>query len=127
MVTAHSPLVAVEDVAAGCLVSSLDSNLYEFSRTSPAATRAACLALTPFFFAVTGRRFDPHSLCVVADWELDQDNLAEAQYRCLAHDSIRGAADPKIKPNLQEKERLDQLAQMAGDHLHEDDKDLLYK
>jgi hypothetical protein len=51
---------------------------------------------------VVGHRFNPNSLCVVADWDLNQEmNLAEKQYRILAHDTIRGGGDPRVKPNLQ--------------------------
>ncbi len=53
--------------------------------------------------------------------------MAEAQYRSLAHDTIRGAGDPKIKPNREEKEQIDRLVQSASDHLTAEETDLLYK
>lgn len=105
-VMVHTPLLHTDDIAAGCVMREENGNLE---------------------FTLVGRQFNPQSLCVVADWDLEQENLAEKQYRSLAHDKIRGAADPKIKPNLQEKEKLDRLIQMAADTLSEDDKDLLYK
>jgi len=105
-VMVHTPLLHTDDIAVGCVTREDNGNLE---------------------FTLVGRQFNPQSLCVVADWDLEQENLAEKQYRSLAHDKIRGAADPKIKPNLQEKEKLDRLIQMAADTLSEDDKDLLYK
>ena len=76
---------------------------------------------------VVGRKFNPASLCVVADWGIDLENLAEAQYRSLAHDAIRGGSDPKLKPNLHEKERIDRLVSRVGDRLDKEEQDLLYK
>lgn len=105
-VMVHTPLLHADDIAVGCVTREDNGNLE---------------------FTLVGRQFNPQSLCVVADWDLEQENLAEKQYRSLAHDKIRGAADPKIKPNLQEKEKLDRLIQMAADTLSENDKDLLYK
>jgi hypothetical protein len=78
-------------------------------------------------FAIVARSFNPLSLCVVADWDIDQDNLAELQYRSIAHDIIRGAADPSIKPNLQDKVKLDRIISAPGTHLTNDEMDLLYK
>jgi hypothetical protein len=78
-------------------------------------------------FTIANRSFNPLSLCVVADWDMDQDNLAELQYRSIAHDLIRGAADPSIKPNLQEKSKLDRIIGAPGTHLTNDEMDLLYK
>lgn len=63
---------------------------------------------------VAGRHFNPQSICVVADWDIDTENLAEKQYRALAHDTVRGGGDPKVKPNLQDKEQIERLVQMAG-------------
>ena len=35
---------------------------------------------------------------------MEVENLAEQQYRTLAHDTLRATADPSAKPNVEEKE-----------------------
>ena len=80
-----------------------------------------------FEFNLTNRPFN--SLNIVADWDKDQPNLCEIQYRCLAHDMLRGSADPGIKPNLQDKERIDKIVQDARYNIANisEEMDLLYK
>jgi len=80
-----------------------------------------------FEFNLTNRPFS--SLNIIADWDKDQPNLCEIQYRCLAHDMLRGSADPGIKPNLQDKERIDKIVQDARYNVANisEEMDLLYK
>lgn len=67
------------------------------------------------------------SLCVTADWDIDQENLSEQQYRCLAHDLLRGKLDPSIKPNLEDKGKIDKILNAAGTHMLFEEMDLLYR
>ena len=80
-----------------------------------------------FEFNLSNRPFS--SLNIIADWDKDQPNLCEIQYRCLAHDMLRGSADPGIKPNLQDKERIDKIVQDARYNVANisEEMDLLYK
>jgi len=71
--------------------------------------------------------FNGSCLRVIADWDMDVENLAEQQYRCLAHDTLRATADPTAKPNVEEKERIDRVVNAAGTNLKYADKDLLYR
>lgn len=85
---------------------------------------------TIFEFNLTGRNFSGQALQQVVDWEMemDADNPCEDMYRRLAHHTLcRGGSDHHIKPNLQEKERLDKILHAPGDHLKTEEKDLLYR
>lgn len=86
-------------------------------------------SIIEFSLNLPNKHFNANSLCVVADWDIRQDNLYEYQYRCLAHDMLpRGTSDPNIKPNLQDKENLERIVQDARSHnLSSEDMDLLYK
>ena len=78
---------------------------------TPPAVLRSMMDFAQLLMKVKSEQFNPASLCGVADWDLDADNLAEEQYRCIAHDIIRGAANPGIKPNLQDKEKIDRIVQ----------------
>mmetsp|Transcript_6861 Transcript_6861/g.11418 ORF Transcript_6861/g.11418 Transcript_6861/m.11418 type:complete len:873 (+) Transcript_6861:547-3165(+) len=86
---------------------------------------------TVYEFNLTGRNFSGQALQQVVDWEMEMeaDSPCEDMYRRLAHDSIRGrgGGDQAIKPNLQEKERLDKVLHAPGDHMKTEEKDLLYR
>jgi hypothetical protein len=43
-----------------------------------------------------------------------QENLSEELHRKLVHNSRRGAADASVKPNKDEKSRIDKILQSAG-------------
>ena len=58
---------------------------------------------------------------------MEVENLAEQQYRTLAHDTLRATADPSAKPNVEEKERIDRIVNAAGTTLKYEEKDLLYR
>ena len=102
-VVPHVPLLAIEDIASGCVRSGIDisNNFSEDSRNTDHS------GVLEFSLMSDRHQFNPNSICVVADWDLYEENLAEAQYRCLAHESLRGTTDQNIKPNLQEKETID--------------------
>ena len=67
-------------------------------------------------------------LCAIYDCEAESDNPVESKYRKLAHDKFRGtgARDPSLKPNKEERERIEALLASPCDHLHIEDKDLLW-
>jgi phosphatidylinositol 3-kinase len=71
--------------------------------------------------------FTGASLCVTADWDKDEDNLAEQQYRCLAHAILRGKLDPSVKPSLEDKGKIDRILNAAGTHMVFKEMDLLYR
>lgn len=81
-------------------------------------------------FNLIGKPFSGEALRHIVDWEMETDNPCEAMYRRLAHDTIRGrggAGDASVKPNLEEKERLDRILRTPGDHMRSEDKDLMYR
>ena len=86
---------------------------------------------TIYEFNLTGRNFSGQALQQVVDWEMElaADNPCEDMHRRLAHDSTRGLGgrDQAIKPNLQEKDKLDRILTTPGDHLRTEDKDLLFR
>ncbi|CAN0315901.1 unnamed protein product [Discosporangium mesarthrocarpum] len=66
---------------------------------------------------------------VVADYEMEEDNPVEQKYRKLAHDQLRGLVDPELKPNLDERQRIDAIvsSRALGDQLRMEEKDLLWR
>lgn len=66
---------------------------------------------------------------LVADFETEEKNPVEDKYRKIAHDLLRGLVDPELKPNKDERERLDIVvnSHSVGDHLKMEEKDLLWK
>ncbi len=66
---------------------------------------------------------------VVMDWEVEEDNPVELKYRKLAHSLLRGASDPNLKPNRDERQLIDAIinSPALGDHLRMEEKDLLWK
>ncbi|CAB1107106.1 unnamed protein product [Ectocarpus sp. CCAP 1310/34] len=64
---------------------------------------------------------------LVSDYEMEEDNPVEHKYRKLAHDQLRGLVDPELKPNRDERHRIDDLVAGRQDHLSMEDKDLLWK
>ena len=71
--------------------------------------------------------FNGASLCVIADWDMDQENLSEQQYRCLAHEILRGKLDPSVKPSLEDKGKIDKILNAAGTLMEFEEMDLLYR
>ena len=71
--------------------------------------------------------FTGASLCIISDWDMDQENLAEQQYRCLAHDILRGKLDPSVKPSLEDKGKIEKILNAAGTHMVFEEMDLLYR
>jgi len=72
-------------------------------------------------------------LCAIYDCEAESDNPIEGKYRRLAHDKFRGGAagtgggiDLSLKPNKEERERIEALLASPSDHLRIEEKDLLW-
>lgn len=62
--------------------------------------------------SMSSKEFSGSLFAIITDWEIGQDNPAEDQIRRLSKDSLRGSADPtQLKPNLQEKQKLDLIVQ----------------
>lgn len=53
-------------------------------------------------------------------------SLPSPRYRKLAHDKFRGIRDPSLKPNKEERERIEAIVASPSDHLRVEDKDLLW-
>lgn len=64
---------------------------------------------------------------LVSDYEMEEDNPVEHKYRKLAHDQLRGLVDPELKPNRDERHKIDELVAGRQDHLKMEDRDLLWK
>lgn len=109
----HMPITAMEMLSAsGIITETIDSNnnlIMEFN--------------------LTGKPFSGQALGLIVDWETELDNPCEEMYHRLAHDNIRGrgTTDITLKPNLQEKEKLDRILKTPGDHIRADDKDLMFR
>eukprot|EP01039_Chlorochromonas_danica_P008751 gene8751-9645_t len=80
-----------------------------------------------FEFSLVGRPFNASWLTVVADWDMDQENLAEDLNRRLSHNVRRGSTDATTKPNKDEKKRIDKILQSVGNQLSTEDLDFLYR
>lgn len=84
-------------------------------------------------FSLAKGNFQGSMLAVVADWDLEGDNLAEEQNRKLNISTIRGSSDPNAKPNLEQQALLDRIissSSAAGPSqrkLASADKDILYR
>ena len=102
------------------------STILEFSLigglTGTGNVNATALGLQGGSAAFTGA-----SLCFIADWDMDQENLAEQQYRCLAHDILRGKLDASIKPSLEDRGKIDKILNAAGTLMVFEEMDLLYR
>lgn len=69
-------------------------------------------------------------LCAIYDCEAESDNPVEGKYRRQAHDQFRGSGgsgvDLSLKPNKEERERIEALLASPSDHLRIEEKDLLW-
>lgn len=102
----HCPPTSLQDVLSKCIVES-DHNTMEFS--------------------LVGRPFDASWLTIVADWDMDQENLCEEQNRRLTHNVRRGTADSTVKPNKDQKLRIDKIISAVGNLMSTDEMDFLYR
>jgi hypothetical protein len=79
-------------------------------------------------FQLTGRHFNPTWLTIVADWDMDQENLSEEQNRRLCHNVRKGAADFTVKPNKEEKVRIDTIISSSVNvQMSSADMDFIYR
>ena len=78
-------------------------------------------------FTVTERRFNGDSMGIVADWDLETENLMEEQYRKLNRGGLREHSDIHTKPNLSDKEQIEKIVNYPSiDKLTGKEKDILY-
>lgn len=102
----HYPPTALSELLTQC-ISEQDENMIEFS--------------------LVGRPFNSSWLTIIADWDMDNENLAEEQNRRLNHNVRRGATDATAKPNKDEKKRIDKILQSVGNRMSTEDMDFLYR
>jgi phosphatidylinositol 3-kinase len=77
-------------------------------------------------------KFNANCFNVIADWEsynIDTNNIYEDQHRHLSHsNNLRGSHDITLKPNLQEKEKINKILHYnILTQLNTDDMDLIFK
>lgn len=112
----------------------ISSSIQNASGTHNGAVNNSCVTETErgiLEFCIAGKEFSPMLLTCTKDWEFEQDNLYEEQYRRMERDAHRGGAEDSLtaamkKPNIQEKERIDRILTATGNHLEFSDKDLLF-
>ena len=77
-------------------------------------------------------KFHANCFNVIADWEsynIDTNNIYEDQHRHLSHsNNLRGSHDITLKPNLQEKEKINKILHYnILTQLNSDEMDLIFK
>lgn len=105
-VDAHCPPTSLQDVLSK-MITDIDNQTIEFT--------------------LIGRHFDASWLTIVADWDMDQENLFEEQNRRLTHNVRRGTADSTVKPNKDQKARIDRIISAVGNLMTTEDMDFLYR
>eukprot|EP01033_Poteriospumella_lacustris_P007531 gene7531-5414_t len=78
-------------------------------------------------FSLVGRHFDASWLTIVADWDMDHENLYEELNRRLTHNVRRGTADSTVKPNKDQKARIDRIISAVGNLMTTEEMDFLYR
>jgi len=127
-------------VAAGNPITFYNNSVPSIAAGGNAAT-SSCVTETErgiYEFCISGKEFSPLVLTLTKDWELDQDNIFEEQYRRMERNVLRGAGDGEgrldrsgngaaLKPNKKEREIIDRILSATGSHLEYHEKDLLYR
>ena len=102
-------------------------------------TEGACGAISPLEMAVYRKRraatlnghgspsFDVLDLAAFLDYENENDNPVEDKYRTLAHDLLRGLVDPALKPDREQRTKLDAIIDSPSHHPSREEKDLLWR
>ncbi|KAL7569147.1 hypothetical protein ACA910_016976 [Epithemia clementina (nom. ined.)] len=98
-------------------VSPLDMALY---RKRKSAQSTACSGLSHQGFEVL-------NLVAFLDYENENDNPVEDKYRTLAHDLLRGLVDPALKPDREQRVKLDAIIDSPSHHPTREEKDLLWR
>ena len=71
--------------------------------------------------------FDILDLVPFLDYENENDNPVEDKYRTLAHDLLRGLVDPALKPDREQRAKLDAIIDSPSHHPTREEKDLLWR
>eukprot|EP01035_Chromulina_nebulosa_P019703 gene19703-25627_t len=109
VLTSFNPPTHVSSIASGICYENSDLSLLEF-------------------IIAPNKPFNAATLQVIADWDSEQDNLCEDMHRRINIDSLRHSHDIHIKPNLKDKEQIDRILAMTGNHsMSFEDMDLLYR
>lgn len=110
-ITSHIPPTDISSIAFGIYSSDIDNN-----------NNAIEFSINP------NKPFNASSLIVIADWDMDNDNLYEDMHRKVTNNALRNNFDPNIKPNLKEKENIDRILQTTLNYVMTfEDMDLLYR
>jgi len=124
-------------VAAGPSISRSPTSRWIGSADTAAAAAASTAATAPDEDGLSTVKvlnsLPGSELCAVYDCEAESDNPIEDKYRRLAHDKLRGGAagtgggvDIALKPNKEEREKIEALLASPSDHLRIEEKDLLW-
>jgi hypothetical protein len=66
------------------------------------------------------------NLVQLLDFECEEDNPVEEKYRTLQHELIRGLVDPALKPDKEQRARLNSIVASTSQHLTREEKGELY-
>ena len=109
---------------------SATSNFYS-SNTSNTSAKSCILENERGYmeFSIVGKDFSPSILTFTKDWEMDEDNIFEEQYCNLERDMLRGVGDRQdaVKPNIKEKDLIDQILSASRNHLSPSQRDLIFR
>lgn len=61
------------------------------------------------------------------DFENEDDNPYEDKYRTLAHDLLRGMVDPDLKPDKEQRSKLEKIIDAPSHHPTREERDLLWR
>lgn len=109
----------VEGASGG--VTPLDLTLYR------KRTAGTSLTSTPASSTVSPQNFEPLDLVAFLDYENENDNPVEDKYRTMAHDLFRGLVDPALKPDREQRAKLDAIIDSPSHHPTREEKDLLWR
>jgi phosphatidylinositol 3-kinase len=66
-------------------------------------------------------------LITFLDYENEDDNPYEDKYRTLAHDLLRGMVDPDLKPDKEQRSKLEKIIDAPSHHPTREERDLLWR
>jgi phosphatidylinositol 3-kinase len=62
------------------------------------------------------------NLVQLLDFECEEDNPVEEKYRTLQHELIRGLVDPALKPDKEQRARINAIIGSTSQHLTREEK-----
>jgi phosphatidylinositol 3-kinase len=73
------------------------------------------------------KSFKGLDLITFLDYENEDDNPYEDKYRTLAHDLLRGMVDPDLKPDKEQRSKLEKIIDAPSHHPTREERDLLWR